>query len=274
MSWRVCTGWLVSGLVCGVSAQAAFTYQQAPFLSVDLNGEGGPTQANVASANWVGWAPPGGAWSPISQNFAVDTAYAPTGTLNVTITAFGAGTNQRNRGLSSTEPLGNMLTDFIYATRDTSLGLGGHGLVFDFTGLIPDAAYELTFFSFDSSNSGDQSFMAYGIEDPRGWDTYQPEEDSPAAILARVQATGPWPSNQPDDDYDSRAYAYAGSFTAMADATGALRIYGWNDSNSYSGTQLVSMTNGFQVGLVPEPASLVLAGVGLGGLLFGRRGRI
>jgi hypothetical protein len=65
-------------------------------------------------------------------------------------------------------------------------------------------------------------------------------------------------------------YYYSGSFIAQSNATGQLSIFGWYDGYKWEGTY-ISAINGFTIGLVPEPATMVL--LGLGGLALLRKHR-
>ncbi|GEM_PF-2446756 len=217
------------------------------FLSVDLNGQNGAT-----GSGWQGWnfgSPAGSAGTPVSRAF---------GDYSVKITAIGTSFDSRDRGGSTAEPL----QDFIFAGRDTAIGLGRHYLVFEFTGLNPNAQYELTFLTYDAYHKKTVSFMAFDTRNPslysygNGENNYQPvagginDNYEPGVngstnpfygtLLGRSTIWGPSLTS---------IYQYSSSFFAVADSNGKITIYAWNDSDTYVEAQLVSMVNGFELGL-------------------------
>lgn len=218
-----------------------------PLLSVDLDGNSGTT-----AAGWDGWDIAFAPASPITNTF---------GAINVEIAFVGTGTGGRDRDTGALEPL----DDFIYANRNEALGLGQHYLAVEFTGLDADAWYELTFLAQDPSNASTQSYMAFDVLNPADYlynganNNYQPAagginvNDEPGVngstnpfygtLLGRTVIGGGAAGN---------IYDYSDSFFVKTDGTGTVTIYAWNDSEDYTGTQLVSLLNGFEIGTPPD----------------------
>ena len=88
---------------------------------------------------------------------------------------------------------------------------------------------------------------------------------NPIPTLARRQITA--------FDHPGDPYYYSVVFGSTADAGGNLVVYTWSDANSYNGSniQRATLLNGFELGIVPEPASLVMIVVGLVGIAGFRR---
>lgn len=69
-------------------------------------------------------------------------------------------------------------------------------------------------------------------------------------------------------DHADDPYYYSATFRSTADAGGNLVVYGWSDANKYAGSdiQRASLLNGFQLGIVPEPTTMLLFTIGLVGV--------
>lgn len=286
-------GWFLV-TVLAISTHTLAAPINTPFLGVDINGGQstyGPTQpvqaGEPANPGWQGWNVNDGDFfvSPTTVTKSFPTAGVTSGAVNVSMTGVGVSLTARLRGMNSTEPWGDMQRDFVIANRNTNIGFGRHYLQFDFSGLDPNTAYEITMFNYDPNSSqtgNDRGYMAWGTQNPATWlDTnvgsgqnYQPAVggvNNPIPTLARVPDTGPWPS-QPGagGTFAGGFYFYSGSFIVNADGAGKASVYGWADPNSYS-SQTGSLVNGFQIGAVPEPASILLIGFGLVAILANRR---
>jgi hypothetical protein len=74
-------------------------------------------------------------------------------------------------------------------------------------------------------------------------------------------------------DHAGNPYYYSATFGSIADAGGNLVVYTWSDANKYGGNdiQRATLLSGFELGIVPEPTSLVLVIVGLVGIAGLRR---
>jgi PEP-CTERM motif-containing protein len=308
MKLKVCVCLFVGGLVIASQAMATPLNTSRLFLSVDINGANtaggqaiGPTQANFqpwdvtaitdefdpnfnAVNNWTTQAVPG-----MVKTFATTEG-------NITATLYGSGTSYsaRNRGANS-GGFPDLYRDFVFAQRDNAIGFGRNYLKLKLSGLIPNNQYEFTGFArepvFTAPNLADpndpgQSYQSWtdlgklgGLDGPAAWlDTnvgagasYQPAVggvNNPIPKYARSQDAGP-------DSLSANVgaeYFHSASFYSTADASGTLTLYTWADPNGFGSTvQGASLLNGFQVGLIPEPASVVLFVAGLIGLVGLRR---
>ncbi len=184
-----------------------------------------------------------------------------------------------------------MLQDFVYAQRALA-GLGRNYLRLTLSGLTPGQTYEFTVYGREPFNGGvgatDSSFMAWsdraaiGVDGPDAWldanvgsgALYQPIYSSPADPMTDGTYKNPIPTKvryQISGPDSADPYKYSGTFLTTADGSGVVQVYGWNDSNGYSGTQLASLMGGFTLGNVPEPASLAIFSIAMAGILVVRR---
>lgn len=286
--------------------QAVATPQFTPFLSVDVNGANtaggqsiGPTQAGYlpwdaraisdefdpdydAANNWWTQAVPG-----MVKSFASSEG-------NITATLYGTGTqySARNRGANA-GGMTDLQQDFVFAQRDNNVGFGRNYLKLVLTGLTPNTTYEFTGFAREAAfqdaalaNPDDpgQSYQAWsdltslgGLDGPAAWmdtnvgagQSYQPSiggVDNPIPHYARSQVAGPDSLSQVD------TFFHSASFLTTTDAAGVLTVYTWADPNGFGSTvQGASLLNGFSVGNIPEPTSMVLVFVALAGLAGFRR---
>lgn len=289
MKLKLCVCLVLGILVAATQAVAAPIF--TPFLSVDIDGQGGPTRAGftsfpVASGGLTPWALQGG-------TTGINLLNVPTSEGNVSVNmkgiAPGSNRDARNRGANS-GALTEVTQDFVFANRGVD-GFGQHFIKLEISGLSPGQTYEVTMFNRDHFNGDasemNSSWQAYtdrnalgGLDGPGAWmeanvgdgdpntlELYQPTYGTdpnaagygvyknPVPTLTRIRLSGPDDPNDP--------YAYADSFFSTADGGGIVTVYGWADPQSYSGTQTVSLLNGFEVGLVPEPGSVILALIGV-----------
>ena len=287
---------LVVGAVWSVSQAEAGL---APFLSVDVNGYNadggqskGPTRPgyqdfeaaqDLFAAPAINWTASGAA--------GLTNTY---GSYTVNIKGI-PGTNgnrpARNRGANA-GALGDVTQDFVYAERGENGGFGQHWIKITVSGLTPNETYEFTGYAREPFNGGvgetDASFQAWsdlariGFDGPGAWMNanvgagalYGPVYGSPANPMTDGIYKNPIPTavrkriSGPDS---ADPLAYGATFLTKANGTGVIEVYGWADPQGFSGTQTVSLLNGFQLAQVPEPASLALIALGLFGLLGCRR---
>ena len=218
-----------------------------PFLNVDINGGTGPAQTTYPA----GWLDPWLSWD-FQTTPATNTFSNTFGSVDVTLTAINYESflpQSRDRsgpdGGNDTF-LSNMYEDFVLISHSNSVGLGWDYFEIMFSGLNVETEYEITVWNYDENHYGDQAgkFMAWGIDDPNGYDTYSPGEVPNASYLARAPMAG----NRPSDPNVDDAYYYSGSFNVTTDISGDFTIYGWADLNSWDGTHQ-ALLNGFAVGV-------------------------
>ncbi len=300
MKLKLIACFLVGMLTVATQVMAAPLYDS--FLAVDIDGYNagggqslGPTQAGYAGWEFaqglfldpsIDWGNSGAAG--LTKAFATSEGSITANLIGVP----GAAGNRaaRNRGANA-GALSDLTQDFAYAERGNNAGFGQHYLKLSLSGLTPGQTYEFTGFSREPFNGGvgetDASYTAWsdrdtlgGVDGPGPWmdanvgpgALYQPVYGSPAGpsdgtyknpipTLARGRLSGP-------DSADP--YAYSVSFYTTASAGGVVTVYAWGDPQSYSGTQTVSLMNGFQLAAIPEPASLALFGFALVGVAIRR----
>jgi hypothetical protein len=279
---------------------ASATPMFAPFLSVDVNG--GQTTVGPTQEDWTGRNVLDGslAWSfspsTLNNSYPVSTSIVSSGQVDVALTGVGVTLASRDRmnppwngdtNACCHEPLAHVYRDFAYSTRDTNIGFGRHYIEIEFSGLDVGQTYEITTLAYDQSSTGEgeaesAGYMAWSLFNPAQWmddnigsgENYQPAingVNNPVPTKYRAPVSGGWPSNY--GGFEAGMYHYSGSLRAKADSNGEIHVYGWADPNSYS-AQTISMIGGYEIGLAPEPTSLVLWGLGLIGIgLYGRRRR-
>jgi hypothetical protein len=290
---------LMLGTLATVS-QAVAAPIFTPFLSVDVNGynaDGGQSKGPNA-AGYQDFTAAQDLFADPSINWGSSGAAGLTnvyGAYTVNIKGIpGAAGNRaaRNRGANA-GALSDVTQDFVYAERGNNGGFGQHWIKVTVSGLIPNQGYEMTAFAREPFNGGvgatDASFQAWsdrnrlgGLDGPGLWmdanvgpgALYGPVYGSPADPVNDGNYKNPIPTavRSPVSGPDSAdPYAYAATFLTKANGSGVIEVYGWGDPQSFSGTQTVSLLNGFQLGQVPEPTSLVLFGLGMMGLTVYRR---
>jgi hypothetical protein len=287
----------VGALVSATSAVAAPLF--TPFLSVDINGYNagggqskGPTQAGYQELEGAQglFLDPAIDWG--NSGTAGLTKTFSTSRGNVTANLRGVSTQElgaRNRGGDGTAyPSQGVYQDFVFAQRNFTSGdnFGRNFVRLQLSGLVPNQVYEVTMQAREQAfnqpeRTGDAAIASYqawtdmarlgGLDGPAAWldanvgagasypgITQDPDPGTyknPIPTLARSPVSGP-------DNTDP--YHYAASIFSRADASGRVVVYGWSDPNGLAPeVQGASLLNGFQIGVAPEPTSLVLFGLGL-----------
>jgi hypothetical protein len=245
----------------------------SPFLSVDVNiNQSGSynNQSGFTAWNVAGGTSPG---SPISATF---------GSVGVTLTArnsAGAAAGARDRGALGTDTWSSLYRDFYFIGHNSAVAFGLDYLRLDLTGLTPGQQYEFTGWTWDTGSSTLNNYEAWGIVNPSNYlaglgqnNGYSPQDVNFAPggangvpALGRSFMGNSYPTD-PNNPYASKAgfvseYASAAAFMFTADGSGNATIYAWNDSIAFTGQQ-AAVINGFQLGLVPEPTTLTLLGIG------------
>jgi hypothetical protein len=189
-------------------------------------------------------------------------------------------------------------------------GMGGFGqnyIRLQLSGLVPNQPYEVTMlareqnFASEAQEFGQPQGSAQawtdiaalgGLDGPGAW--LNANVDPDPAVYLGIYTDHDMDPNTPDVDtgyknpiptldrspisgldHADDPYYYSATFRSTADAGGNLVVYGWSDANTYGGNniQRASLINGFQIGIVPEPATVVLFALGLG-MFMGHRRRV
>jgi len=239
------------------------------FLQVDINGGNGPTQTNFQGWNFSN--PPGNLWTAnfSPSSFLFTNSLTPTGAVTVTIfatnylTAEPPGTNFTapswysptnspaaiNRGSMGGEATANLYNDCLSVYHNVNIGQGWDVISLTFSNLSPNTNYEITVWNYDPTQGGTTYYEAWGIVNPTNYPNYAPApgggggENRPPT-LARVSKGGTWPSQAAPNN---PLYAYSGSFFVTTDSNGSATVYGWEDDDSWGGSQDV-LLNGFGIG--------------------------
>ena len=294
MKLKFCAS-LLLGMLAFVAQAGAAHFD--PFLAVDINGynAGGGQSLGPTQAGFLPFEAAQGLFLDPAIDWGNSGAAGLTNvygsyTANLKGINPGAGKAARNRGANA-GALSDVTSDFVYAERGTP-GFGQHYVKLTVSGLTPGETYEFTGWAREPFNGGvgdmDSSWQAWndraglgGLDGPGAWmdanvgpgALYQPVWEAtpggptdglyknPIPTEVRTRISGP-------DSADP--FAYSASFNTTADAGGTIEVYGWADPQSYSGTQTVSMLNGFQLAQVPEPASLALCAFALVGVAIRR----
>ena len=171
------------------------------------------------------------AWNSLTGGNGTDTTVTDTTGANpITVTYGTNGSSYTDNGGSPMDPgTTNLMASYIYAHNDAS------NPTFTVSGLADNATYTL---------------VLYGAGDQAGQG--DPAIDVNSSLFGSTTAADRMISNGPGD-----AYAIG---TVTSDGSGNLVVTTGNPSN-------YSAINGFQLQSVPEPASVMLCGMGILGLL-------
>jgi hypothetical protein len=255
-----------------------------PFLSVDVNGynAGGGQVIGPTAAGYVGFEAAEGLFLDPSIDWGASGAAGLTNvygsyTVNIKGVAPNSFRGARNRGANA-GALSDLTQDFVFAQRGVD-GFGQTYVEVTVSGLTPNQEYLFTGYAREPFNGGADSFQAWsdlgrlgGLDGPGAYmdanfgpgSLYQPAPggaNNPIPTARRSPISGP-------DSADP--LAWAATFATTADASGVVNVYTWADPNTYSGIQGASLLNGFTIGEVPEPASLVLCAFGVVSVVFRR----
>jgi hypothetical protein len=246
------------------------------------------------------WGNTGGPPNGLTKSFASSEGNITANLIGVPTAQSNRGA--RNRG-ANTGGFPELYQDFPFAQRNGADAAHGRNFIkLVLSGLTPNQAYEFTGFAREAAfnaaaleNPDDpgQSYQAWtdlaalgGVDGPAAWldanvgagASYNPiwvpvDDDmdpntpavntntgykNPIPTLARSQVAGP------DSLSTGNPYFHSASFLTRADGSGAITVYTWSDPNGFGGTvQGASLLNGFQLGIIPEPATLLMFGLGM-----------
>jgi hypothetical protein len=195
--------------------------------------------------------------------------------------------NGRDRGVPPGDPAnsptvpagdGDMFRDFEFAginSGQTTVQSENY-LQLTLTGLTPGGQYQVELYSYDQSSNNTTCWSGSPLLDPGVGDinattgAFTAPADEQIISWNSTWVRGGIPSG------GSQLAPQPGAlFTETADNTGTVTFYGWGgdgltgNANSQSATS--SYLDGFQIAVVPEPASISLVAVGALGLLSRRR---
>jgi hypothetical protein len=228
---------------CGIAMAAP---RLTPFLQVDLDGAGGPTQPGWTSLPIASVASPTYAWTNTYGGVTVTiltTNYNNSWNLGV-----------RNRTAETdTNFLGPVYQDLLFVQHTSSVGWGEDFYTINFSGLVANTNYEVTLFDYDSSYglSGDLAYAAWSTTNPAAWlanisynNGYNPGDTAHTPpIIAQNLMAGPFSADPAVND----PYAYSSSFIVTTDPTGSATVYGWANNTAITSSQHIPL-NGYMLG--------------------------